>query len=58
MLFKITIIISVLVIFNFLLLIYSCNKTEKSVKKIKKPVVIKPKITIELEPERLAPTGS
>lgn len=58
MLFKITLIISILVAINFLLLLFSCNSTSKKSKANKIPVVLKPQITIELETETLAPTGS
>jgi len=58
MLVNITILIFSLVAFNFLLLKISCNKTLKQQKSTKKPVVLKPKPTIVLEPQKLAPTGS
>ena len=58
MLFNITLIISVLVAINFLLLMFSCNSTSKKIKVNKMPIMIEPKVTIELETEMLAPTGS
>lgn len=58
MLLNITLIISVLVATNFLLLMFSCNSTRKKSKVNKMPVVLKPQVTIELENETLAPTGS
>lgn len=58
MLIKITVLIFALVVFNFLLLKFSCNKTVKQTKVNKTPVVLKPEITIEQEPQKLAPTGS
>lgn len=50
-----------LVVLNFLLLIFSCNKTtKKSAKDLRTPVYQKdPRvITTELAPSQLAPTGS
>lgn len=58
MLFTITISLAVLVIINLLLLKFSSNKIDKTIKVNKKPVVLTPRITIEQESERLAPTGS
>jgi len=58
MLFNITLILSLLVAINFLLLLFSCNSTSKKSKVNKMPVVLKPQVTIELETEILAPTGS
>ncbi len=58
MLLNITLIISVLVAINFLLLVFSCNSTSKKSKVNKMPVVLKPNVTIELETEILAATGS
>jgi hypothetical protein len=58
MLIKITLIVLFLVFLNFLLLKFSCNKTPKQTKTRKTTVVSKPEITIEQEPQRLAPTGS
>lgn len=58
MILTITTSIAALVIINFLLLKFSTNKVNKTVKTNKKPVVLTPRITIEQEPVRLAPTGS
>lgn len=58
MLIKFTLVISVLVIINFLLLKFSTNKTVKSTKTNKKPIVLNPNITTEQASEKLAPTGS
>lgn len=58
MLFTISLSIFILVIINLLLLKFSCNKTSKIKIQEKKPVKFTPKITIEQESERLAPTGS
>ena len=61
MIYTITIILSVLVCANFLLLKFSCNKTERS-KKIRKPYVVKPTnqevMTNQPVSGQLAPTGS
>ena len=58
MLLTITISLAVLVLVNLLLLKFSSNKSDKTAKLNKKPVVLTPRITIEQESERLAPTGS
>lgn len=58
MLFNITFAIIVLVVINFLLLKFSVNKIAKPLKVNKKPVVLNQDITIKLEEEPLAPTGS
>lgn len=58
MLITITLIISFLVAVNFLLLKFSSNKLENPSKVSKIPVVLKREVTIELETEELAPTGS
>jgi hypothetical protein len=58
MLFKITFLIIALVVINFLLLKFSCNKTVKRTKVRKMPLVLKARTTIERETETLAPTGS
>jgi hypothetical protein len=58
MLLKITLIISVLIIVNLLLLKFSCNRTGKRTKVTKRPIVFTPKITIEQAQQELAPTGS
>ncbi len=52
------IIISVLVFINFLLLKFSSNKVVRTTSKNKKPVVLKPEISIKPISNRLAPTGS
>ena len=60
MIITITLILSFLVALNFLLLIFSCNKTTKRVsteRQVFKPKkVVKP--TPQLTPTQLAPTGS
>lgn len=58
MLLTITISIITLVVINLVLLKLICFKTLKTNTQVKKPVKLTPKITIEQEPERLAPTGS
>jgi len=58
MLLTITISVFTLVAINFLLLLFSVNKTTKQVKIDKKPVVLNPQITKEQASESLAPTGS
>ena len=58
MLLTITISISALVIINLLLLKYSCNKTEKTTKINKKPVILRSLTSTESGAEILAPTGS
>lgn len=58
MLLTITISLFILVLTNFLLLKFSCNKTVKKPKTTKQPVIIKPYFTIEQGAETLAPTGS
>ena len=50
--------ISILVLINFLLLKFSCNKTVKKFKEEKQAHVLKPQFTTEQESENLAPTGS
>jgi len=57
MIFTITIILSLLISINFLLLFFSCNKTKRSRKEIRKPHVLKP-ITTPKVAAQLAPTGS
>lgn len=60
MIIMITIILSVLVAINFLLLKFSCNKTHEN-EVYEKPFVIKnskPTITTESSVSHLAPTGS
>ena len=63
MISTIFLILSILVVFNFFLLIFSCNKTSKPAKSNKKPrLVLKEKRTVinptELQSRQLAPTGS
>lgn len=58
MLLTLTFSLAILVAINLLLLKFSCNKTNKVNKVDKKPVVLKPQITLDQEPQRLAPTGS
>lgn len=58
MILTITLSVFALVLFNFLLLKFSCNKIKRIPKSNKKPIVIKPRATISLESEKLAPTGS
>jgi hypothetical protein len=58
MLLTITLIISSLVIFNLLLLKFSCNKIKKLPKKDRRPVIIKRETPIKTLPKMLAPTGS
>lgn len=58
MLLKITLLIIALVVVNFLLLKFSCNKTVRRTKIRKMPLVLKAGTTIEQESETLAPTGS
>lgn len=58
MLLTITLILSGLVTINLLLLKFSCNKTVKSSKIDKKPVVLRTRITIPNTSQTLAPTGS
>ena len=57
----ITLILSFLVALNFILLIFSCNKTTKKVSKEKPTVFKKAKLsttTKQLAQTHLAPTGS
>lgn len=58
MLLTITLILSGLVTINLLLLKFSCNKTVKSSKIDKKPVVLRTRITMPNTSQTLAPTGS
>lgn len=60
MLLTITTSISALVVLNFLLLKFSCNKTKQR-KSTEKPLIIKRRptvITKQQLPNQLAPTGS
>jgi hypothetical protein len=58
MLLTITIIISSLILINLLLLKFSCNKTVKTNKVNKKPIVLRPGIVLSRSTQVLAPTGS
>ncbi|SFD06314.1 hypothetical protein [Algibacter pectinivorans] len=58
MLLTITLILSGLVIFNLLLLKLSCNKTVKTQKVDKKPVVLRTRLTVAPTTQTLAATGS
>ncbi len=58
MILNISIALTILVIVNLLLLKFSSNKIDKIDKKARKPVVLKPHITIGQETKPLAPTGS
>ena len=51
-------IITASVAINFILLHFSCNKVDKSVKTDKKPIVLSPNRMLVEENESLAPTGS
>ena len=61
MIITITLIVSFLVVLNFILLIFSCNKTSKTIEP-KKPRVTKNEETIlvstQLQTHQLAATGS
>lgn len=60
MIMTITLILSFLVIINFLLLLFSCNKTTKK-STIERPKIIKQKTEVatkQLAHNQLAPTGS
>jgi len=61
MMLTITLILSALIVLNFLLLVFSCNKTTKKTI-VENPVVIKAvkpqKPTKQLTSTQLAPTGS
>ncbi|WP_233267573.1 hypothetical protein [Algibacter sp. L1A34] len=50
--------LSILILFNLLLLKFSCNKTPKTTKVNKEPVVLSPYLELDNMNERLAPTGS
>ena len=58
MIYTITISIALLVGLNFLLLKFSCNKTNTKKRVGKKPVILSAKVTKLPVPEELAPTGS
>ncbi len=58
MLLTITLTLFGLVIINLFLLKFSCNKTVKTNKIDKKPIVLRTRIDITSTQQRLAPTGS
>jgi len=58
MMLTITIVLTVLVAINFLLLMFSCNKTTKRVSEVKTTTLVTPRITKESASTQLAPTGS
>ncbi|SHI50584.1 hypothetical protein SAMN05216261_0835 [Algibacter luteus] len=58
MLLTITLILISLVIINLLLLKFSCNKTDKTKKADKKPIILRPGISLSSSTQVLAPTGS
>jgi len=58
MLLTTTLVISSLVLLNLLLLKFSCNKTVKSAKVDRKPVVLRTRITVEPTEHQLGATGS
>jgi len=58
MLLTITLTFTGLIITNLLLLKFSCNKTIKSQKADKKPVVLRTRITVAQTTQPLAATGS
>jgi len=59
MILTITLSISTLLIINFILLKFSCNKVAKKTTVDKKPIVFTPEVNItDNKQERLAPTGS
>lgn len=59
MILTITIILSALVAINFLLLMFSCNKTTKREAEVKKATLVTtPKLTKQSDSRQLSPTGS
>ena len=58
MLMTITFALVFLVAINFLLLIFSCNKTTKRAQEDRKPTLVKTQLTNEQHASQLAPTGS
>ncbi len=58
MIYTITISLLVLIAINFLLLRFSCNKTNKKAKVNNKPIILSTKVTSLPVSEKLAPTGS
>ena len=58
MIYTITLTFIILVAINFLLLVFSCNKTIKNKEVNTKPIILSKQITMLPESEALAPTGS
>jgi hypothetical protein len=58
MILTITLILTALVVLNFLLLIFSCNKTSKRIPEVKKTTIISKQLTKQSASVQLAPTGS
>ena len=58
MIYTITLSVIILVAINFLLLVFSCNKTKTNKNISKKPIILDSRITMLPETEELAPTGS
>lgn len=58
MLLTITLTVSVLVLINFLLLMFSCNKIVRATNEDKKPVDLRRQVPVKSISPRLAPTGS
>ena len=58
MILKITIAVAVLIAINFLLLIFSCNKTTKRKPAKEKVQAIRPTHSLQHTSNQLAPTGS
>jgi hypothetical protein len=61
MIVTITLILSFLVALNFILLIFSCNKTSEKIKPVKTHVIINEEpilVSTQLQTHQLAATGS
>jgi len=58
MILTITLIITSLIVVNFLLLFFSCNSTKKAQKEIQNTRLINKSFTTREVPAQLAPTGS
>jgi len=58
MLLTFTISLFVLVVINFILLKFSCNKINRRPISAKRPIVFTPQLAIEQGQDTLAPTGS
>ncbi|GAL61856.1 hypothetical protein [Algibacter lectus] len=58
MILTVTLTFTLLVFVNLLLLKFSCNKTVKTTKVNKQPVILAPYLELDAMQERLAPTGS